>query len=61
LDKTVITEKEMANLDPVHAVYVYARNKMSVLSEQLGELPELSRLVSLLQNVASVLNQKPVA
>lgn len=36
----------MAALDPVHAVYVYAQNKMSVLSEQLGELPELSKLVN---------------
>lgn len=46
LDKTVIAEKEMAALDPVHAVYVYAQNKMSVLSEQLGELPELSKVVN---------------
>ncbi len=44
LDKTVITGKEMAHLDPVHAVYVYAQNKMSVVVEQLSELPELSRL-----------------
>ena len=48
LDKTIITEKEMAALDPVHAVYVYAQNKMSVFSEQLGELPELSKLVNAL-------------
>jgi hypothetical protein len=46
LDKTVITDKEMAALDPVHAVYVYAQNKISVLSEQLGGLPELSKLVN---------------
>ncbi len=46
LDKTVITEKEMAGLDPVHAVYVYAQNKMSVLFEQLCGLPELSKLVN---------------
>jgi hypothetical protein len=46
LDKTVITDKEMAALDPVHAVYVYAQNKISVLSEQLGELPELSKLLN---------------
>lgn len=43
LDKTIITDKEMAALDPVHAVYAYAQNKMSVLVEQLGELPELSK------------------
>lgn len=46
LDKTIITEKEMADLDPVHAVYAYAQNKISVLAEQLGGLPELSRLVN---------------
>jgi hypothetical protein len=46
LDKTVITEEKMAALDPVHAVYVYAQNKMSVFSEQLGELPELSKLAN---------------
>ena len=46
LDKTVITDKKMAGLDPVHAVYVYAQNKISVLSEQLGGLPELSKLVN---------------
>ena len=46
LDKTVITEKEMAALDPVHAVYSYAQNKMSVFSEQLGELPELAKHVN---------------
>lgn len=46
LDKTVITDKEKAALDPVHAVYIYAQNKISVLSEQLGELPELSKLVN---------------
>ena len=48
LVKTVVSEKEMAKLDPVHAVYVYAQNMMSVLGEQLGELPELSKLVNAL-------------
>ena len=48
LNNTVITEKEMKTRDPVHAVYVYAQNKMSVFSEQLGGLPELSKLVNAL-------------
>jgi hypothetical protein len=48
LDKTIITEKEMAALDPVHAVYAYAQNKMSVFIEQLSALPELSKLVNLI-------------
>lgn len=46
LDKTIITEKEMAALDPVHAVYAYAENKMSVFVELLGELPELAKLTN---------------
>ena len=44
LEKTVVTEKELAGLDPLHAVYVYAQNKLSVLVEQIGELPPLSKL-----------------
>lgn len=48
LDKSSIGEKEMADLDPVHAVYAYAQNKLSVFSEQLGELPELARLTNAL-------------
>lgn len=48
LDRTVITEEEMSALDPLHAVYAYAQNKMSVFAEQLGEFPELSRLTNAL-------------
>lgn len=50
LDKTIITEKKMAHLDPVHAVYVYAQNKMSVFVEQLSGLPELSKLTNSLDD-----------
>ena len=46
LDKTIITEKEMSDLDPVHAVFAYAQNKLSVFVEQLSELPELTKLVN---------------
>jgi hypothetical protein len=46
LDKTIITEKEMSGLDPLHAVFAYAVNKMSVFAEQLSEIPELSKLVN---------------
>jgi hypothetical protein len=34
----------MSDLDPVHAVYAYAQNKLSVFIEQLSELPELTKL-----------------
>ncbi len=44
LEKTVITEKALASLDPLHAIYSYAQNKMSVFAEQLGEFYELSKL-----------------
>jgi hypothetical protein len=44
LEKTVIKEKELAELDPLHGVYAYAQNKMSVLVEQIGELSPLSKL-----------------
>jgi len=45
LEKTIITEKELAELDPLHGVYAYAQNKISVLVEQIGELPPLSKIV----------------
>ncbi|MFO7716137.1 hypothetical protein [Desulfosarcina sp.] len=45
LEKTIISEKEMAGLDPLHAIYAYAQNKLSVMVEQLSDLPALSRLV----------------
>ena len=48
LAKSIITEKEMATLDPVHAVYAYAQNKLSVLIEQLSVLPEISKLTNAL-------------
>jgi hypothetical protein len=46
LEKTVITEKDLADLDPLHGIYAYAQNKISVLVEQLSELPTLSKLTN---------------
>ncbi|NVM23234.1 MAG: hypothetical protein HWN68_15795 [Desulfobacterales bacterium] len=46
LEKTVISEKELSRFDPLHGVYVYAQNKISILVEQLGELPALSKLTN---------------
>ncbi|MGA6926763.1 MAG: hypothetical protein WBY88_13830 [Desulfosarcina sp.] len=45
LAETIISEKEMAGLDPLHAVYVYAQNKLSLMIEQLTDLPPLARLI----------------
>ena len=47
LDASIIKKEQMEQLDPLHAVYCYAQNKMSVLVEQLAELPALIRLNNL--------------
>jgi len=35
LEKSVITDKDLSELDPLHGVYAYAQNKLSVFVEQL--------------------------
>jgi hypothetical protein len=44
LDDTVVSKDNLSKHDPLHAVYIYAQNKVSVLVEQLSELPALSKL-----------------
>lgn len=44
LDKTILSKEDMSRLDPVHAVYAYGQNKMSVLVEQLAPLPAVAKL-----------------
>jgi hypothetical protein len=44
LQKTVLSSEDLADHDPLHGVYVYAQNMLSVLTEQLGELPALMKL-----------------
>lgn len=46
LEKTIVSKKELSQLDPLHAVYAYSQNKMSVFVEQLSALPAASRLVN---------------
>jgi hypothetical protein len=46
LEKSVISEKELSELDPLHGVYAYAQNKISILVEQVAELPALSKLIN---------------
>jgi hypothetical protein len=46
LEKSVITEKELAVLNPLHGVYAYGQNKISVFIEQIAELPALSKLTN---------------
>jgi hypothetical protein len=44
LERGVISEQDMSQFDPLHAVYAYAQNKMSVLVEDLSELPMCAAL-----------------
>jgi len=44
--KTVISDDELSKLDPVHGVYTYGQNKLSVFVEQLAQLPALSQLTN---------------
>jgi len=48
LDKTVVSKDALSKYDPIHAVYIYAQNKVSVLVEQLSDLPALSKLTNTL-------------
>ena len=48
LDKGVVSGDELSKYDPLHAVYIYAQNKVSVLVEQLSDLPALSKLTNTL-------------
>ena len=38
LQKTVVSQKELAGFHPAHAAYVYTQNQVSVMSEQLTAL-----------------------
>src|ERR1039458_5156699 len=42
LQKTVVSQKELAGLDPAHAAYAYTQNQVSVISEQLTALKEMA-------------------
>ena len=46
LDKTIITREKLSEYDPIHAVYIYAQNKISVLMEQISELPEMAKIAT---------------
>ncbi|WP_300464183.1 hypothetical protein [Desulfobacula sp.] len=54
LDKTVISEDDLSKYDPLHAVYIYAQNKVSVLVEQLSDLPALSKLTNTLEQADDI-------
>ena len=46
LERGVISETDMREYDPLHAVYIYAQNKMSVFVEMIAELPACADLVN---------------
>jgi hypothetical protein len=48
LQKTVVSQQELAGLHPAHAAYVYAQNQVSVLSEQLTALKEMARFADII-------------
>lgn len=42
--KTIISPNKLTKYDPVHGLYIYGQNQMSVITEQLCELPMLEKL-----------------
>jgi len=46
LEKTIISEEGLSEYDPLHAVYIYGQNKISVFIEQIAELPGISKLTN---------------
>jgi hypothetical protein len=47
LDAVIASEEELSRLDPVHAVYVYALNKMDIFISQLASVPAVKKLVAI--------------
>jgi hypothetical protein len=48
LQKTVATREKLADFHPAHAIYVYAQNQTSIMSEPLTALKEMDRFVKLI-------------
>ncbi len=44
LQKTCLSDEELAGLNPLHALYVYASNRLDILSEQIIGLPALTKV-----------------
>ena len=54
LEKSVATEEQLSDHDPLHAVYIYAQNRVSVLVEQLADLKSLSKLTGTLDQADDI-------
>ncbi len=48
LQKTVATQERLSEYHPAHAIYIYAQNQVSVMSEQLTALKEMDRFDKLI-------------
>lgn len=45
--KSIVSDEKLSKLDPLHALYVYSQNQLSVLIEQISELPALDKLADI--------------
>ena len=43
--RAVISENDLEKYDPLHGLYIYAQNQLSILIEQMAVLPPLQKLV----------------
>lgn len=43
--KSVVSEERLNELDPLHALYVYSQNHLSILIEEISQLPIVHKLV----------------
>lgn len=54
LEAFVVSDKELARLDPLHAMYVFAQNRMDVLAEQLTQFPACRKFFSILAEAQDI-------
>lgn len=45
--KSIISKESLNKLDPLHALYIYSQNQLSVLIEQISEWPQLDKLTDI--------------
>jgi hypothetical protein len=48
LQKTAVSQQELAGFHPAHAAYIYTQNQVSVMSEQLTALKEIAPFADIL-------------
>ena len=54
LQKTVVSQKKSAGLDPAHAAYVYTQNQVSIMAEQLTALKEMAPFADIISRAENV-------